>query len=83
MAPGAAAIAPAKMLRSTIMRLNFRRAETFILLMALTVLGWGGAGAAGAAEAGGSLNLDQAIDSFQHNLLLSLEKRNVGGADQP
>ena len=62
MAPGAAAIAPAKMLRSTIMRLNFRRAETFILLMALTVLGWGGAGAAGAAEAGGSLNLDQAID---------------------
>jgi TolC family type I secretion outer membrane protein len=30
--------------------------------MVLTVLGWGGAGAAGAAEAGGSLNLDQAID---------------------
>jgi len=42
------------------MRQNFRRAQAVFLLIALTGLGWGGVG--GAAEAGGSLNLDQAID---------------------
>ena len=44
------------------MRQNFRRAQAFFLLIALIGLGWGGASAATAAEAGGSLNLDQAID---------------------
>jgi outer membrane protein len=44
------------------MRQNFRRAQAFFLLIALTGLGWVGASAATAAEAGGSLNLDQAID---------------------
>jgi TolC family type I secretion outer membrane protein len=44
------------------MRQNFRRAPTFFLLIVLTGLGWGGASAATAAEAGGSLSLNQAID---------------------
>jgi outer membrane protein len=44
------------------MRQNFRRAQAAFLLIALIGLGWGGASAAAAAEAGGSLNLDQAID---------------------
>ena len=42
------------------MRQNFRRAQAVFLLIALAGLGWGGVSAA--AEAGGSLNLDQAID---------------------
>jgi TolC family type I secretion outer membrane protein len=44
------------------MRQNFRIAQTFFLLIFLTGVGWGGASVATAAEAGGSLNLDQAID---------------------
>ena len=44
------------------MRQKFRRAQVFFLLIALTGLGWGGASAATAAEAGGSLSLNQAID---------------------
>ena len=39
---------------------NFRRAPAFFLLIALTGLGWGGASAA--AETGGSLGLNQAVD---------------------
>jgi outer membrane protein len=42
------------------MKQNFRRAPAVFLLIALTGLGWGGASAA--AEGGGSLNLNQAID---------------------
>jgi outer membrane protein len=44
------------------MRQNFRGAQAFILLVVLTGVGWGAAGAALAAEAGGSLGLNQAID---------------------
>jgi TolC family type I secretion outer membrane protein len=44
------------------MRQNFRRAQAFFLLIILTGLGWGGASAATAVEAGGSLSLNQAID---------------------
>jgi outer membrane protein len=44
------------------MRQNFRAAQAVFLLIILTGLGWGGAGAALAAEAGGSLGLDQAVD---------------------
>ena len=44
------------------MRQNFRRAQAFVLLIVLTGLGWGGASAAAAPEAGGSLSLNQAVD---------------------
>jgi len=44
------------------MRQNFRRAQAVLLLIVLTGLGWGGASAATAAESGGSLSLNQAID---------------------
>jgi TolC family type I secretion outer membrane protein len=44
------------------MRQNFRIAQTFFLLIFLAGVGWGGASVATAAEASGSLNLDQAID---------------------
>ncbi|OGR31055.1 MAG: hypothetical protein A2139_00265 [Desulfobacca sp. RBG_16_60_12] len=44
------------------MRQNFRRAQAFFLLIVLTGSGWGTGGAASAAEAGGSLSLNQAID---------------------
>ena len=44
------------------MRQNFRRAQAFLLLIVLTGSGWGAAWAASAAEAGGSLSLNQAID---------------------
>ncbi len=42
------------------MRQNFRRAQAFLLLIVLTGSGWGSAAAA--AEAGGSLSLNEAID---------------------
>ena len=44
------------------MRQNFRRAQAVFLLIVLTCLGWGGASGASAAEAGGSLSLNQAVD---------------------
>ena len=44
------------------MRQNFRGAQAFLLLVVLTGAGWGAPGAACAAEAGGNLNLNQAID---------------------
>jgi outer membrane protein len=44
------------------MKREFRRAPAIFLLLILSGWGWGTAGSAGAAERGGSLNLNQAIE---------------------
>jgi outer membrane protein len=63
------------------MRQKFPKARAFLLLMALSGLGWGLAGAARAAEAGGSLTLNQAIDiALKENPTVKQARENVDAA---
>ncbi|MDO9530553.1 MAG: TolC family protein [Deltaproteobacteria bacterium] len=63
------------------MRQNFRRAQAVFLLIAITFLGWGGASVATAAEAGGSLNLNQAIDiALKEHPAIKQSRETMGAA---
>ena len=63
------------------MRQNLRRAQAVFLLTALIGSGWGGASAAAAAEAGGSFNLDQAIDiALKEHPAIKQSRETMGAA---
>lgn len=63
------------------MRQIYRRAQAIFLLITLTGLGWGGASAATAAEPGGSLNLDQAIDlALKEHPAIKQSRETMGAA---
>ena len=44
------------------MKQKIGKVQAFLVLAVLIGLGWASAGAVGAAEAGGSLSLDRAVD---------------------
>lgn len=63
------------------MRYTFRRTEAFLLLLVFLAVGWGTAGAAWAAEAGGSLNLNRAIDiALQEQPTIKQSRENVAAS---
>jgi TolC family type I secretion outer membrane protein len=63
------------------MRQNFRRAQAVFLLIILIGLWWGRNSAANAAEAGGSLNLNQAIDlALKEHPSIKQSRETMGAA---
>jgi outer membrane protein len=63
------------------MRQNVKKIRMVLLLLALTGLGWGTAGAAGAAEMAGSLSLNRAMDiALGQHPAIKQSRENVAAA---